>query len=56
MTFLLRSVDPDNGGTSFGFAFRDKLLRLAVVLPTLKYDPSGLPEQVLDGDFTVRKA
>ena len=57
-TFLnvsLASVETDNGDTEFGFQFHDRMSRLAVQSPALRYDPKGPAEQNLAGDFFVKK-
>ena len=51
----LASVDPDNGGTKFGFLFDTAMNRLSVRSPRFAYNRTGPSEQDLGADFVVKK-
>jgi hypothetical protein len=51
----LASVDPNNGGTKFGFLYHTSMAALSVKNPAFKFDPKGAAEQDLAPDFYVKK-
>ena len=55
-TISLGVVDPDNGGTKFGFVYHTALKALTVKNPKFRFDPAGLAVQDLTpGNFEVKK-
>jgi hypothetical protein len=55
-TVSVGAVDPDDGGTKFGFTYHTALRALTVKEPAFRFDPAGPAVQdLIPGDFEVKK-